>query len=54
MRCGTGKNCWLDNYIYEEAGVMCAMLVLYITVFEVGNMCCRMLRLCVHCWIYIL
>ena len=33
---------------------MCALLVLYITVFEVRNKCCRMLRLCVHCWFYIL
>lgn len=39
MRCGIGKNCWLDDYIYEEAEVMCALLVLYITVFEVRNMC---------------
>ena len=54
MRCGIGKHCWLDDYIYEEAGVICALLVLYITVFEVRNKCCRMLRLCVYCWVYIL
>lgn len=54
IRCGIGKNCWLDDYIYEEAGVKCALLVLYITVFEVRNMCCRMLGLCVYCWVYIL
>ena len=54
MRCGIGKNCWLDDYLYEEAGVMCALLVLYIIVFEVRNICCRMIWLYVYCWFYIL
>ena len=36
---GIQKNCWLDDdYILEDVGAMCALLVLRITVFEIKNM----------------
>jgi len=37
----------------QDAWVMCALLGLYIVVFGVRTVCCRMLGLCVHCWVYI-
>jgi hypothetical protein len=34
MRCGIQQNCWLvDDRILEDAGVMCALVVLYILRF---------------------
>ena len=51
MKCGVQKNFWLDDdYVLEKVGVTCALLVLYTMVFEVKNILCRMLGLCVHCW----
>ena len=39
MRCRIQQNCWLDDdRILEDAGVMCALVVLYITFFEVKNL----------------
>ena len=55
MKCGIQKNFWLDDhYVLEKVGVMCALLDLCIIVFEVKNIFCRMLGLCVCCWIYVL
>lgn len=37
-RCGIHKNCWLaDNYIWQDVRVVCALLVLHVTVFEVKD-----------------
>lgn len=53
--CGIQKYCWLDDdYILEEVWVVSVLLILYILVFEVRYICCRMLQLCVHCSFYIL
>lgn len=52
--CDSQKNCWLDDdYIVEEVCVLSALLILYILVFEVRNICSRT-QLCVHCSLYIL
>ena len=38
-RCGIQQNCWLFGFhILEDAGVMCALVALYITVFGVRNL----------------
>jgi len=37
------------EHILLDVGVMCALLVLDIIVFEVKNIFCWMLGLCVHC-----
>jgi len=45
---------WSKDCMLQDAWVMCALLLLYIVVFGVRTVCCRMLGLCVHCWVYIL
>ena len=40
--CDIQKSCWLDDdYSLEDVGVMCALLDLYITVFEVKSLISR-------------
>ena len=38
-RCGIGKNRWLiDDYIWEEVWVTCALLYSYVTLFEIKKL----------------
>jgi len=42
MRCDIEKSCWFDDdYILEGDWVMCALLDLYIKVFEVKDLISR-------------